>query len=222
MPCFRPQRQTITGPEPAERGFTIVEVMMASVILVVGFMGMIEAVTVTSGMMDHARRQALANQIINHEIENLRVLSWDITGSTNDLLGLPTASTTVAIAPQFWPTWNNKTAYVANSVITYNGAWYRCILAHTGQTPPNATYWTSVTAGATTDIVNFSGATYTLARSVTSPDPTTYIREVTFTVTWVVTTSRQDTGGSLLTFTYTRSNSAWFGKYGLNLSHQRS
>ena len=25
-----------------------------------------------------------------------------------------------------------------------------------------------------------------------------------------------------LTFTFTRANSAWFGKYGLNLSYQRS
>lgn len=50
--------------------------MMASVILVVGFMGMIQAITIGSEMMATARRQTLANQIINHEIEKLRLTSW--------------------------------------------------------------------------------------------------------------------------------------------------
>ena len=65
-----------------------------------------------------------------------------------------------------------------------------------------------------------SGATYTLTRAVA--DPTTKLREVTLTVTWVVTTSRLDNSGTPLTFTYTRVSVAYFGKYGLNLTYQRS
>jgi hypothetical protein len=194
---------------------------MASTILVVGFIGLIEAITVASTMMDHARRQTFATQILNHEIEDLRMQSWDVSGSSNDIVGLPTASTAMAIDPQLWPAWSGSASYVADSVVAYNGAWYRCILAHASQTPPNATYWTSVTTAATTDIVTFSGANYSLGRTVTSPDPVTNIREVNFTVTWVVTTSRRDGSNNPLTFTYTRNNSAWFGKYGLNLSYQR-
>jgi len=195
---------------------------MAATILVVGFIGMIEAVTITSGMMDHARRQTYASQLLNHELEDLRFAPWATTGSVTGISNLtPTTSTAIAIDPVFWPNWSSGANYVANSVVAYNGAWYRCILANSGQTPPNATYWTSVTAGATTDIVSFSGATYTLARTITSPDPVTNIREITFTVTWVVTTSRRDSLGAPLTFTYRRSNSAWYGKYGLNLSYQR-
>lgn len=57
-------------------GFTIVEVMMAAVILVVGFFGMIQAVTIGSEMLATARRQALASQIITHESEKLRLLAW--------------------------------------------------------------------------------------------------------------------------------------------------
>ena len=106
--------------------------------------------------------------------------------------------------------------------MSYNGAWYRCSNANTGQLPTNTSYWTAVTSGLTTDIVSVSGATYTLARTLTSPDPVTNIRQVNFTVTWVVKTSRRNALGNLLTFTYTLSNSAWFGKYGLNLSYQRS
>ena len=138
---------------------------MASVILVIGFVGMIETVTLSSGMMDHARRQTLAAQIINHEIEKLRFNSW------SQIQALTATSPTPAIDSQF------------NTAITD------------------------------------SGATYTLTRAVA--DPTTDIREVTYTVTWVVGTSRKNSG-SQVTFTYTRSNSAWFGKYGLNLSYQRS
>lgn len=49
---------------------------MASVILVVGFIGMISAITVGSEMLTTAKRQNLATQIINHELEKARLLSF--------------------------------------------------------------------------------------------------------------------------------------------------
>ncbi len=49
---------------------------MASVILVVAFMGMIQAITVGSEMMATARRQTLAAQILQHEIGKLRLLPY--------------------------------------------------------------------------------------------------------------------------------------------------
>ncbi len=149
-------------------GFTLIEVMMAATILAVGFIGMIQTMTVSSNMMDAARRQTLASQIINHEIEKLRFASW------STISGLPIASTAVTIDSQF-------SAAIAAS-----------------------------------------GASYTLSRTLTRPDPATNLREVNFTVTWVVTTSRRDSSNNLLSFTYSRSNSAYFGKYGLNLTYQRS
>lgn len=211
MPRSRHHRQT---------GFTIVEVMMASIILVIGFVGMVEAVAISARQMDAARRQTLATQIINHEIGKLRFAVW--TNGSTGINDLPTASTAVAIDTTFWPAWNSATTYTANRVVNYNGANYRCILAHSNQLPTNTTYWTATTTAATTDIVFTQGAAYTLARNVTSSNPVTNIREVNFTVTWVVRTSRVDSGGSPLTFTFTRRNSAWFGKYGLNLGSQRS
>lgn len=56
--------------------------MMASVILVVGFMGMIQAITIGSEMMATARRQTIANQIMTHEIEKLRLKDWTYISST--------------------------------------------------------------------------------------------------------------------------------------------
>jgi hypothetical protein len=155
---------------------------MAAVILTVGFMGLVEAVTMCSGMMDEARRQTLATQILNHEIESLRLLPWDDPSSTNDIVGLPSGPTAVAIDSQFQ----------------------------------------SAIAGA--------GATLSLSRSVSFIDTSTNaisatdtgLREVTFILTWVVKSSRRDSSGNPVTFTHSRTNTAYFGKYGLNLSDQRS
>ncbi|MDP2138295.1 MAG: hypothetical protein Q8J74_10620 [Candidatus Didemnitutus sp.] len=79
----------------ATRGFTIIEVAMAATILVVGVMGMIRAITIGSEMMATARRQTLAAQIINHELEAFRFSSWAT------ISGLSTGVTTLTINDQF-------------------------------------------------------------------------------------------------------------------------
>jgi Tfp pilus assembly protein PilV len=58
--------------------------MMASVILVVGFIGMIQAVTIGSEMLATARRQTLAAQILNHEMEKLRLTAWSSLSALTD------------------------------------------------------------------------------------------------------------------------------------------
>jgi prepilin-type N-terminal cleavage/methylation domain-containing protein len=57
-------------------GFTLVEVMMAATILVVGFIGLIQAVTIGSETMDTARRQQIAAQLVAAEIDRLRTSPW--------------------------------------------------------------------------------------------------------------------------------------------------
>lgn len=37
--------------------------------------------------------------------------------------------------------WSGATAYIAADIVTSGGSSYICILAHTNQVPPNATYW---------------------------------------------------------------------------------
>ena len=78
-----------------QAGFTLVEVMMAAVIMMVGFIGLVEAVALATSSMDHARRQTLATQIINHEIEDLFLASW------STIAALPTGSTAITIDSQF-------------------------------------------------------------------------------------------------------------------------
>jgi hypothetical protein len=41
--------------------------------------------------------------------------------------------------------WNGATAYVAGDLVVQGGINYYCILAHTNQVPPNATYWYALT-----------------------------------------------------------------------------
>lgn len=73
-------------------GFTLVEVLMATTILVVGFIGMIQAVTINSEVLDTARKQQIATQIMDAEIERLRATSWSV------IAGLP-SSGTITINP---------------------------------------------------------------------------------------------------------------------------
>ncbi len=39
--------------------------------------------------------------------------------------------------------WNAATSYNLNDVVYRSGSFYRCILAHTNQGPPNSTYWST-------------------------------------------------------------------------------
>lgn len=44
-------------------------------------------------------------------------------------------------------TWSSSTAYVVDDCVSSSGVIYQCILGHTNQGPPNATYWTAQTSG---------------------------------------------------------------------------
>jgi hypothetical protein len=63
--------------------------------------------------------------------------------------------------------WSAATAYSANDVATLAGSSYVCILAHTNQTPPNATYWAVLASIGATGLTGAIGASYA-ATSTTS------------------------------------------------------
>lgn len=80
--------------------------------------------------------------------------------------------------------WNVATAYVAGNKVFYLGVSYICATANTGQTPPNATYWTvnlsaawsSATAYVAGNKVSLNGQNYIAIASSTNQTPpnTTY------------------------------------------------
>jgi prepilin-type N-terminal cleavage/methylation domain-containing protein len=186
------------SPHCATQGFTIIEVMMASVILVVGFMGMIQAVTIGSEMMATARRQTLAAQILENEIGKLRLLPWDASkASPNEayINTLATTSTPITIESYF----NNA-------------------IAACGLTPG------AITLSRTTTNIDPDGDGITDLKEVTFT--LTWTKGGTSTAAPAATGSWLDRlsfyNPSSIARTYTRKSTALFGKYGLNLNIQRS
>lgn len=183
-------------------GFTIVEVMMAATILVVAFVGMIQAVTIGSEMMATARRQTLANQIIANEVESLRLQTWET------IQALPTSALALGAA------WDSGKTYSPGDLTTNGTQWYRCQRADLGSSPAgNPNVW-RVDPPPYSNVMTTSGAAlgaiFTLTRSVNSLAGDT-MREVTFQVQW------SHPGSPVAS----RRMSAYFTRYGLNLNSQR-
>lgn len=44
--------------------------------------------------------------------------------------------------------WSSATAYTNGALVTYNGGYFQCILANTGQSTSNGTYWLNISASA--------------------------------------------------------------------------
>ncbi len=176
-------------------------------------MGLIQAVTIGSEMLATARRQTLAAQILDQEIENLRFETW------STISAYAAGPTTITIDSRFRQAWNSSTTYAVGDVASSSNVWYTCTAAHTNKSVTNASYWsrsTGAEVGIMSDTDYAQGVKYVLTRSVTNVTGATNLREVTFTLTWTATPS------GLNARTYTRKKSAYFGKYGLNLTLQRS
>ena len=54
--------------------------------------------------------------------------------------------------------WSGATAYVLNDAVSSGGSSYICILAHTNQVPPNATYWNVIASKGDTGATGATGA----------------------------------------------------------------
>ncbi|UPU00217.1 hypothetical protein J4G48_0020255 [Bradyrhizobium barranii subsp. apii] len=56
--------------------------------------------------------------------------------------------------------WSGATAYAAGDVVTLSGSSYVCVLDHTNNTPPNATYWQLLASIGATGNTGPTGASY--------------------------------------------------------------
>src|SRR3954462_15512617 len=61
---------------PRTGGFTLVEVMMAAVIMVLAIVGMIQVIVSGSDMLDISRKQTIAMQVIHGQMDNIRRSDW--------------------------------------------------------------------------------------------------------------------------------------------------
>lgn len=57
---------------------------MAATVLLFGIVGAMQAISVGSEMLDTARKQSIAAQLIEAELERIRSLPWDDSDSTAD------------------------------------------------------------------------------------------------------------------------------------------
>lgn len=92
---LRPLDFMKAAPVSKFSGFTLVEVMMAATILVVGLVGMVQTVTIGSEMLDTSRKQTLAAQIIQTQVERIRLMNW------SDVAILTAAATAVDLPAAF-------------------------------------------------------------------------------------------------------------------------
>ncbi len=108
MPPFAPKLSSSLS-QPARRrhdskvaGFTIIEVAMATFVMAFGIATAIIALQMGFKALDVARDATLASQIMQSEIERLRLLPWNNASTTavDSICELP-ASETVALASMF-------------------------------------------------------------------------------------------------------------------------
>jgi Tfp pilus assembly protein PilV len=59
-----------------QQAFTFAEVMVATAVVALGIVGMIQAVVVGSEMLDLARKQTVATQIIHGQLDQIRLRTW--------------------------------------------------------------------------------------------------------------------------------------------------
>jgi Tfp pilus assembly protein PilV len=110
-------------------GFTLVEVALAATILLVGFAGMAEALIIGSEMLDTARKQTIAAQIVQAEIERLRMLDWKTATAKDNTIQAadPNQATELALGPglasvtkYFTPSPSSALAQIAPSSLFVN------------------------------------------------------------------------------------------------------
>jgi hypothetical protein len=82
-------------------GFTIMEVAMAATVLALTLVGMIQVVDSGSEMLDLSRKQTIAAQILQDEINQLHLLTWtEVTSLTSATTNISADSTFTTFAAQ--------------------------------------------------------------------------------------------------------------------------
>ena len=88
----------------SRHAFTIAEVMVAAVVLLIAVVGLFEAVTVGAGMLNVSRKQTIALQIIRTEIEAVHLNSaWTSTPPADGTVGPVAVDTITNLSPLGYP-----------------------------------------------------------------------------------------------------------------------
>ena len=98
-----------------ERGFTLVEVLIAAFIITVGFVGLLTALPVASFAIQEGKQLSTATFLANQKLEEARNVPWNSLPS-NDCLGVSTVSTSAPTVPLL------KTCTLGATVVAAGGA----------------------------------------------------------------------------------------------------
>ncbi len=82
---------------------TLLELMVAASVVLVGVVGLIQALTIGSTLLETSRNQTVAGQIMQHEINQMRLLSWSQIASLTTASDLPPDAQFSEVASDF--TW---------------------------------------------------------------------------------------------------------------------
>ena len=108
-------------------GFTITEVALAAAMMVAGIVGMIQVVTSCSEMLDVSRKQTIATQIIQSQIEQYRgsiPANWSqVTNSTTSISLASTPFSNVAKGFTCSRTISNVKSDGTIKKVTYTVTW---------------------------------------------------------------------------------------------------
>lgn len=114
-------------------GFTLVEVMMAAGVMLMALVGMIQVVVSGSEMLDVARKQTIAMQIIHGQIDNIRLSNWStvngysasqtVTVSSTVTNGFDFGSNLPAVATNFTCTRTIATVRTDLKQVTFTVIW---------------------------------------------------------------------------------------------------
>jgi prepilin-type N-terminal cleavage/methylation domain-containing protein len=85
-------------PTASAKAFTLIEVMMAATILVVSFSAVIMAVSRGAEMIDIARKQQIAQQIIEGEIGGTRLRPWSSVPPGEGDISYPVGTATITLS----------------------------------------------------------------------------------------------------------------------------
>lgn len=155
---------------PANAGFAIIDVAMGATILVVGFVGLIQAVTIGTEMLDTSRKQLVAQQLVDHEIERMRMADWSTLGTlgagTTYTIGVNTTGTALT---------GTNTSKARFALANYNTT-------------------------ATDDYLALMAVAKGFTLTATAVIERTDYRSVTYTVTWTGVTGRSHTWICIATF----------------------
>lgn len=121
--------------KPRLAAFTLIEVIMAAVVMLAGVVGMMQVIISGSEMLAVSRNQTIAAQIIHSEIDKVHLVEWASLPSTGTSAFTPDTSFTPVTQKLNSVTYSRTVTTVRTDLvkITYTISWRSTKLGNNGR-----------------------------------------------------------------------------------------